>query len=36
MLQRGHTRQPTDEYKNKRREEKKVHRKKKGNMKIYE
>jgi hypothetical protein len=34
MLQRGHTRQSTEEYKNKRREEKEVHRKKKGNMKI--
>jgi hypothetical protein len=28
MPQRGHTRQSTEEYKNKRREEKKVHRKK--------
>jgi hypothetical protein len=28
MLQRGHTRQSTEEYKNKRREEKEVHRKK--------
>jgi predicted CopG family antitoxin len=35
MLQRGHTRQSTEEYKNRRREKKKVHRKKR-NMKIYE
>jgi hypothetical protein len=36
MLQRGHTRESAEECKNKRREDKKVHRKKKGNMKIDE
>jgi hypothetical protein len=35
MLQTGHTRESAEEYKNKRKEEKKIHRKKKREYEIY-